>query len=220
MSRRASRTVPASSQTGKEELYFHKISYSQNVTKKKTNKRQTKSSTISYLIFQPKATPRRFFLIGPRANTSSARAPTTRVVLYDVLLQTHSRVKASTAVERTITTIVAPFYQSASLPAMCRKGMVEKGLRLYKEYQQLTVANKSSPEKRAKDFSRRCEDFVRQLDEVFFVPAHGTTDFLKPPEKEIFLALKVMTAISYTQQQSNNNNNNNNNRTTTTEQQQ
>ena len=61
MSRRASRTVPASSQTGKEELYFHKISYSQNVTKKKNKQKTDKVEHYILLDFPAKSNSKAFF---------------------------------------------------------------------------------------------------------------------------------------------------------------
>ena len=76
-----------------------------------------------FLFTQPKPVPRSFWLIDPPKIQSSVRAPTQRNFLFDVLCQTHSKVKASTAVERTVEKLVKPFYKEASLPTLARSNM-------------------------------------------------------------------------------------------------
>ena len=148
--------------------------------------------------FQPKPTPRHFWLVDAPRKASAARAPTIRVVIFEILKQTHSRKSLSLAIERVVTTIVQPFYDTAKLPAMHKKHIVKKARQIYTEYQQLTVARAAKPEKRSKSFESRCKSFEDKLDDTLFVPPGGTVENLKEDDRQMHEMLKVCLFFSLT----------------------
>ena len=118
-------------------------------------------------LFQPNAKPRRFWLVEPPRVTSTNRAPIHRLVLFEILTRTFSKMKACEAATIVVDRFVLPFYTAAGITTLTRNAVIHNAVVLFQHYHNLMKNARTSPKKRGPNFNIRCDDFPSKLDSAF-----------------------------------------------------